>query len=51
MGSSYVAQGAQLGALYLEGWDGAGVEGGSRKGGYMYPYGWFTSLYNGNLTL
>ena len=25
MGSSYIAQGAQLGALYLEGWDGGGV--------------------------
>ena len=47
MVSCYIAQGAQLSALWWPRWVGWGSGEGSPKGrGYTYTYTWFTSLYS-----
>ena len=47
MGSCYITQGAQQGALWQPRRVGWGVrrEGGSRGRGHMYTYGWFTLMF------
>ena len=50
LGSCCKAERAQLSSLWWPGWVGQGwVEGEVQEGGgYMYTYGWFTSLYSRN---